>query len=55
MKLKRKEMMMSYEIVAMVKGAPKKMMRASDGIAMNNVIKLIARRAFLNIRVFLFG
>ena len=47
MKLRRKEMMRMYEIVVIVKDAPKKMLIASNGIAMNTVIKLIEIRYFL--------
>ena len=47
MKLKRKEMMRMYEIVVIVKDAPKKMLIASNGIAMNTVMKLIEIRYFL--------
>jgi hypothetical protein len=52
MKLKRKEMMMTYEIVAIVKDAPKMMLIANNGIAMNTVIKLIEIRYFLIIGSF---
>ena len=39
--------MKTYEIVAIVKDAFKKMLIANNGIAMDTVIKLIARSAFL--------
>lgn len=44
--------MMTYEIVAIVKDAPKKMLIANNGIAMNTVIKLIEIRYFLIIGSF---
>lgn len=46
---------MTYEIVAIVKDAPKKMLIASNGIAMNTVMKLIEIRYFLIMVTFLFG
>ena len=47
MKLRRKEMMTTNEIVAIVEDAPKKMLIANNGIAMNRVIELIEIRYFL--------